>query len=110
MTEPGLSADSYFLASRRSVLITFKCKDYASIPMFQEVALRLLHLMGHTGAVPGALGVEDVPLALNALRVAIDQNPASLVGPDKITLRQRAQPLLGLLEHAEAHQYRVIWE
>lgn len=92
------------------MLVTFKCKGYSSIPMFQDVAIQLLHLMRHSGTIPGALAVEDVSLALEALRTEVQQQPGRLVGGDKISLRQRATPLIGLLEHAVEHQYRVIWD
>ncbi len=92
------------------MLVTFKCKGYSSIPMFQDVAVQLLHLMQHSGTVPGAFAIEDVPLALEALQAHVEHQPMMQVGADKISLRQRAVPLLGLLQHAADAKYRVIWE
>lgn len=78
--------------------------------MFEEVAIQLLHLMQHSGVVPGAFAVEDVPRALAALRNEVEHQPMRVIGAGKVSLRQRALPLIGLLEHAAHHGYRVIWD
>lgn len=92
------------------MLVTFKCKEYSNIPMFEAVALQLLHLMQHSGVIPGAFAAEEVPGALAKLKTHVDHEPAKLVGGDKINLRQRATPLLGLLQHAADKKYPVVWE
>ena len=53
------------------MLITFSTKAYADITMFGDVALHLIHLMGHSGSVPGAILAEDVPAALEKLKAAL---------------------------------------
>ena len=47
--------------------ITFKSKHAPDILMFESIALQLIKLMGHSGAVPGALAIEDLPGALQRL-------------------------------------------
>ncbi len=94
------------------MLVTFKCKGYSNITMFGDVAVQLLHLMQHSGTVPGALSVDDVPNALSALRTAVNQTEnvsTTAENNQTISLRQRAIPLLGLLEYACQEKSRVMW-
>jgi len=80
--------------------------------MFRDVADQLLHLMQHSGTVPGALAIEDVFHALSSLRNAVNQANDQSTDFDNnqtISLRQRAIPLLGLLEYACQEKLSVIW-
>ena len=106
------------------MLVTFRTKAYANITMFGDVAKQLLELMGHSGTVPSALKAEDVPAALARLEAAIGQRkaadtaegPADEQGPDrydaprKVTLSQRAVPLIALLRAAAAKKVDVMWD
>lgn len=104
------------------MLVTFKTEAYANITMFGDVALRLLRLMGHSGTVPGALRAEDLPAAIARLRQGLEEHgrePAESTPPENeeterrrapILLRQRAFPLLELLEAAAAQDKPVLWE
>jgi hypothetical protein len=106
------------------MLITFKTDAYANITMFGDVARTLIKLMGHSGAVPGALLAEDVPAALERLKSAVSANPDSPldpapapgVDPDEegdrphVSLAHRALPLIELLEAAAAQGENVLWE
>lgn len=78
--------------------------------MFESVALTLLKLMGHSGSIPGAFSAPEVFSALEKLKAQVSKQPHQVTGPDKINLRQRATPLLGLLQHAADKNYPVIWE
>ena len=102
------------------VLVTFRTKAYANITMFGDVAKQLLELMGHSGTVPSAIRAEDVPAALARLEAAIKQRGAADLpegdrgredydAPRKVTLSQRAVPLLELLRAAAAEKADVMW-
>ncbi len=105
------------------MLVTFRTKAYANITMFGNVAKELLELMGHSGAIPSAIKAEDVPTALARLETAIAQRQAveaaearedddvgdDYDAPRKITLSQRAVPLLELLRAAVASKDDVMW-
>jgi hypothetical protein len=99
------------------MLVTFRTKRYANITMFGDVAKQLLELMGHSGTVPSAVKAEDVPAALARLESAIEQRRAvdgAAEGhddsPRKVTLSQRAVPLLELLRAAKANEADVMWD
>ena len=49
------------------MLVTFTTDDYGDVIMFGDVALAMLHMMGHTPTVPGAILAADVPAALGRL-------------------------------------------
>jgi len=103
-------------------LITFSSKASADITMFADVATALLKHMGQSGVVPGAIVAADVPAALDRLRAAVAEKGAEPSGPASadrgregeerlpVTLRQRAFPLVTLLEHAAKAKADVMWE
>ena len=105
------------------MLVTFRTKAYADITMFGDVAKQLLELMGHSGTVPSAIKAEDVPVALARLEAAIAQRRAvdaarapddddgrdGYDAPHKVTLSQRALPLLELRRTAAATKHVVMW-
>lgn len=102
------------------MLVTFHTKAYADIVMFGDVAKQLLTLMGHSGTVPSALKAEDVPSALARLEAAIEERKKADAAegrgnedddaPRKITVSQRAVPLLELLRAAAAEKCDVVWD
>ena len=90
--------------------------------MFGEVAAKLLKMMGHSGTVPSALLAADVPSALERLKRALvvaepeeekrrhaqvdDEDTDSAV---RVTLGQRAYPLIQLLSAAADKRCDVMW-
>jgi hypothetical protein len=101
------------------MLITFKTPTYADITMFGDVAKALIRMMGHSGAIPGAILAEDVPKALQALRAAVMNNPDTPLNPqhdddaspsESVSLSKRALPLLALLEAAARDGKNVMWD
>lgn len=104
------------------MLVTFRTKAHANIVMFGDVAKQLLGLMGHSGTVPSAIKAEDVPAALARLEAAIERRKAADAAPSvedhrddddsprKVTLSQRAGPLLELLRAATAKKADVMWD
>ena len=104
------------------MLVTFSTKAAADITMFGDVATRLLKLMGQSGGVPGALLAADLPAAVGRLKDAIaiagDEpagNPSlhpeedAEKAPPPVSLRQRAFPLIKLLESAARANADVVW-
>jgi hypothetical protein len=98
------------------MLVRFN-SDAGVIIMFGDVAVILLKLMGQSGAVPGAILPEDIPAALERLKRGIaahrEEPPSAVSDRDdepKVSLRQRAFPLIELLARAAQRKCHVIWE
>lgn len=99
------------------MLVRFDSK-VGTITMFGEVATNLLKLMGQTGTLPGAILAQDISAALERLRKAVAgtpekagaQNRSKDDEPPPVNLRQRAFPLIELLERAAKEGADVIWE
>lgn len=104
------------------MLITFSTRASADITMFGDVATRLLKLMGQSGVTPGALLAADLPAAIDKLKEAIATAGDEPVGneparpgedpekrPPPVSLRQRAFPLIRLLEAAARANADVVW-
>ena len=97
------------------MLVRFDSKA-GSITMFGEVAIELLKAMGQSGALPGAVLAADIPAAVERLRRSVETQPASGkaadsdTGEPKVSVRQRAFPLIELLERAAKRGDDVIWD
>jgi hypothetical protein len=97
------------------VLVRFDSKA-GTLTTFGDVAVKLLRMMGQSGAVPGAILAQDIPAAVQRLRQAIGQNPESGArndaedGEPQVNMSQRAFPLIELLERAAKSGADVIWE
>lgn len=102
------------------MLITFHCKSSPSITYFADVALKLLHLMGHSGTVPGALPAIAIPAACSRLQQALaapapeqPHDPTHGGDPEAalpVTLGLRAHPLIQMLSAAVLHGDDITWE
>lgn len=97
------------------MFITFHCDAYENISYFNDVGTRLLHLMGHSGTVPGALKGEEVAGALASLQRGVGQEATTAAVEDdeqepEIGLAKRAIPLLSLLQAAANKNCSVVWE
>ena len=98
------------------MLVRFN-SDAGLITMFGEVAVTLLKMMGQSGVLPGAIRPEDIPAALERLKAEVAAHSASPAGDaskddgePRVGLRQRAFPLIELLERAAKRGCHVIWE
>jgi hypothetical protein len=98
------------------MLIRFDSKA-GTITMFGDIAVKLLRMMGQSGSVPGAILAQDIQPALERLRQAASgeaQPPADKKSGDdtepKVGLRQRAFPLIELLERAAKQNADVMWD
>jgi hypothetical protein len=116
-TDPALAQEAPFM------LVTFSTKAHGDITMFAHVAEALLRMMGQSGTVPGAILPADIPLALERLKAAVAESgsePSPQAreakeekhdeeAPPPVSLRQRAYPLIGLLEAAIRAEANVTW-
>ena len=100
------------------MIVTFKTKKHPDITMFGDIALKLIKIMGHGGTVPGAIGADEVEAAAQRLQAAIDQDKAASEGVEeqedesgerRISLAQRAQPLLDLVLAAVEADAPIMW-
>jgi hypothetical protein len=105
----------------RFMLVTFRTDAYANITMFGDVAVSLLRMMGHSGTVPSAILAKDVPLALERLKAAVAKDKAAGAQPSRgvqdddseeprVSLANRAFPLIELLEAAAKRKSDVMWD
>jgi hypothetical protein len=99
------------------MLIEFQTPAYATITMFDDVAHKLLELMGMSGAIPGALTAEDVPAALERLQRALKSPPDFVSARDHqevegqaVNFANRAYPLVQLLTAAAKQNKHVLWD
>ena len=105
------------------MLVTFKCKEYGEFTMVGEFAERLIRMMGHSGAVPGAIAATDIPDALKQLKSAIDSEKKAARDANKkqenkdddgqkeppIGIEVRAYPLIEMLTAADRANCEVMW-
>jgi hypothetical protein len=90
--------------------------EAGQILMFGDVAVALLKMMGQSGVVPGAIVAPDIPSALEKLRQGVEaqahhpraRRDDETEEPD-VTLRQRAVPLIELLDRAAKQAKNVMW-
>ncbi len=97
------------------MLVTFHSKDHYPIQMLGQPALELIHLMGITAKVPGAIAADDVPQAYWQLQEALSALAGAAVtvdeeGQPEVTLAQRAVPLVAMLKAAIKTQHPIYWD
>jgi hypothetical protein len=105
------------------MLVRFSSVETESITMFGDVAMQLIKMLGASGALPGAIGAEDIPAAVQRLRQQLQMHAmasAETSNSDEdeddkdreppIALMTRAGPLLAILERASAAKAPVMWE
>lgn len=116
-------------AANGQKLVTFRTRAYSQLVYFEDVARRLLKLMGQTGNVPGGLRPEDVGNALRRLEAELSRTERESTGQKNgkgdskgddggghgdeqptITLSTRAMPLIELLHAASDKGHHVTWE
>jgi len=97
------------------MLVKFDSES-GQVLMFGDVAVTLLKMMGQSGVVPGAIVAADIPPALEKLRKSVEaqaHHPRARRNdeteePD-VSLRQRAVPLMELLDRAAKQGKNVMW-
>ena len=101
------------------MLVRFDSK-VGALTMFGDVAVQLLKLMGHSGTVPSAILAADIPAAVDRLTRALEKGASTpptaadeedrREGRQPVSLRQRAYPLIELLERAAKDDADVMWD
>jgi hypothetical protein len=100
------------------MLVRFDSK-VGTFTMFGDVAVELLRMMGHSGTIPSALLAADIPAALARLKPAVARAPEPAAPPPEpegrpepvpVSLRQRAFPLIDLLERSGKANADVLWD
>jgi hypothetical protein len=102
----------------QAMLVRFDSK-VGQFFMDGEIAVQLLRLMGNSGTVPGAILAADVGTAHKRLEGAV-RGSAAAPAPSQdedgdtaelpVSLKQRAYPLLDLLERAARQGADVLWD
>lgn len=103
------------------MLVKFRSKTSADFIMFGDIAVALIRMMGHSGTVPGAMSAAEVPAALSRLKHALsgesvhteavaDRPDEEAAADQAVTLRQRAVPLIDMLNAAVAAESYIMWE
>ena len=105
-------------------MITFRSQAAADVMMFDDVAERMMELMGKEVAERGILTVEQMPDAIARLKAVIAAERAAHAGEvdrpefeeapggqkrSYVGLATRAVPLLQLLEYSLKDEEPVIW-
>lgn len=107
-------------------IVTFKSAACADLIYFGDVARCLMELMGKEAAAKGIVTVEQLPEAIARIEAAIEADQAEHLrqvrdeetetetdGQDgtrpRVSLTQRALPLLALLEESLAERKPVVW-
>ncbi len=104
-------------------MIKFSSSAAGDFSLFDAPARELLRMAGRLDAARGAIGADEVPAALQALQAALSHLPAAPPAtaatddanddeaPEPaISLRQRAYPLIEMLERAAARRVPVLWD
>jgi hypothetical protein len=106
-----------YINASLSMLIKFYSK-VGAFTMFGDVGVKLLKTMGQSGALPGAIRPDDIPAAVARLKGLVSESGGEPAGAEEedngetvpVTLRQRAFPLIELLERAATEDCEVLWK
>ncbi len=99
------------------MIYKFKSKATGDLLMTQPVGDRVLALIGKGPSAQGVIDVDQMPAAIAALEAAVaaettpaDGDDAPGGGPgDRVSLRQRAWPMVEMLKRALAEKQPVVW-
>jgi len=105
------------------MLVTFSCKVREDIVMFGNVGMRLLEMMGYSGKSSGEIFENDIPVVRERLQKALaretmtddkrsddEDSDDSTSQKSIVSLKQRAFPLLDMLDSAEKEKCMVSWK
>jgi hypothetical protein len=104
------------------MLITFKSGVCADVMMFGDVARQMMELMGKAPDSRGVITVEQMPAAIARLRQAVAEDRRLHAAPpaggdeeeeeerrNRVSVTQRALPLIDLLECSLREESAVTW-
>jgi hypothetical protein len=102
-------------------MITFQSDASGDVMMFDDIAHRMMELMGKDKSGRGVITVEQMPECIARLKAAIAEDRARARGGKqgeeeeesgvaaRVSLAQRALPLVELLERSLAREKPVLW-
>jgi hypothetical protein len=102
------------------MIYKFKSKSAGDVIMMKPGGDQVLEIIGKTPAPQGILQVADMPAAMQALEAAIaaedtakkdadDEDSPAGAARDRVSLRQRAWPLLDMIKRSHAAGHDVVW-
>jgi hypothetical protein len=101
------------------MLYKFKSKASGDVIMTEPIGNRMLAILGREPAPKGIFEVADLPALIAALEAAIraDEAARATAGDDeddtptqdRISLKQRAWPLLDMMKRALAGRVVIVW-
>ena len=105
------------------MLVRFSSIATESITMFGDIAAQLIKMLGASGAIPGAIGADDIPASIERLRQQLQLHKAATTEESdsdqvddeqdrepSVALATRSGPLIDILERAAAAKAPVMWE
>jgi len=103
-------------------MITFQSDASGDVMMFDDVAQRMMDIMGKDRTARGVVTVEQMPECIARLKAAIAEDRARALGKApgeeeeeetgvsaRVSLAQRALPLVELLERSLEREKPVLW-
>jgi Domain of unknown function (DUF1840) len=102
------------------MLYKFKSKAAGDVIMLQANGDQVLRILGKEPAAKGIIEAAAMPAAMAALEAAIISGetapneppgaaPESTAGADRVSLRQRAWPLVEMMKRAHAAGEPIVW-
>jgi len=103
------------------MMYKFKTPAAGDLLMTQPVGDRLLTLIGKGPAAQGIIAVDQLAAAIAVLEAAVaaeqqgaaahgHDEPAAAAAPaDRVSLRQRAWPMVDMMKRALAQEQPVVW-
>lgn len=105
------------------MLYRFKSKNLADVIMLEPNGKRVLEIIGKDPGPQGIILPDQMPPAIEALRVAIEQEERAMAQTkaavseghteeqpaDGVSLRQRSLPFIQMLQFCHQHGDTVVW-
>ena len=106
------------------MLYRFKSKNLADVIMLEPHGKRVLEIIGKDPGPQGIILPEQMPPAIEALRLAIEQEEREMAqakaaakegrsseepSGDGVSLRQRSLPFIQMLQFCHQHGDTVVW-
>jgi Domain of unknown function (DUF1840) len=99
------------VTAKEAMLYKFRSIATGEVIMTGVRGDQLLHIIGKPPSAKGIVAPEELPAAIRALERAVTADDASIDEPlnDRVSLRQRAWPLVDMFKRAQAAQTAVVW-
>jgi len=105
------------------MLYRFKSKASGDVVMLEPNGKRLLEILGKSPLGPGILLLEQMPAALEAIRLAVFDEECEFErlaqealargedppDPERVSLRMRLAPFVEMVHHCQRESCEVVW-